>query len=106
MGQNNHVVITRKEEKDLKKLNRLFEILGIDYSLLSQKVSDLKARIKVLEDENRTLKEKVETSSSANAQLIKSRMKEIEKNVNNKPSKDNTPLAMFNFKGNTIDEKY
>jgi len=40
MEQINRVVITRKEEKEVKKLERLFSILGIDYPKLSKEVED------------------------------------------------------------------
>ena len=125
MEQINRVVITRKEEKEVKKLERLFSILGIDYSKLSKEVKDLKEanislheEVRTLREENENLKKEydgrflafsneIEQKHKAHEELIRSQMNQIAVNIQkNTASNGSGSKSKFTFTGKAIDENF
>jgi len=125
MEQINRVVITRKEEKEVKKLERLFSILGIDYPKLSKEVEDLKEanislheEVKTLREENENLKKEydgkflafsneIEQKHKAHEELIRSQMNQIAVNIQKSTASNGSgSKPKFTFTGRTIDESF
>lgn len=108
MEKINHIVITRKEEKALKHLERLFEIMGIDLPKMVEKIEGLEAENKSLREENASLRKEVGSIREENEQLIRDEMKKIAVNIQRSTSKDGTgkQIGKFNFTGKSIDETY
>lgn len=100
------IVITKKEEKALKLLNRLFLIKDIDFDVLSKKVEDvvseneiLKEKVAVLSKEKDNLKEELK-------KYISEQLERIAVNVRNETQKSAQLIGKDLFKGNHINEQY
>lgn len=108
MEKTNHVVITIKESKALKKLERLLEIMGVDLPSLCSKVEKLEAENKELRDENKALNEKIESIRNENEELIRNQMKQIAVNIQKSTSGNGSGfnVGKFNFQGKSIDESF
>lgn len=108
MEKTNRIVITRKEEKALKKLGRLFEIMGVDLPSLCEKVEKLEEENISLRGENESLKEEIASVREENEKLIRSEMRQIAVNIQNSTANKGvgTVLSGFNFKGKSIDEAF
>lgn len=103
----NRIVITKKEEKALKTLSRLFEIMGVDLDSLIEKVNSQEKEIESLNKEIVVLKDELKSSKEENIQFIKDSMSQIYINVqkaNEKVGVNNKPG--FSFEGKKINEEY
>lgn len=107
MEKVNHIVITRKEERDLKKVKRLFEIMGIDHVSMEARLRELEADSRKKDEEISSLKSELAASQEANEKLIRDQMKQISVNIQKSVAKDSTSKkAPFTFEGNHINENY
>lgn len=107
MEKVNHIVITRKEERDLKKIKRLFEIMGIDHASMEARLRGLEADSRKKDEEISSLKSELAASQEANEKLIRDQMKQISVNIQKSVAKDSTSKkAPFTFEGNHINENY
>jgi len=107
MDKTIRIVITKKEEKALKKLKRLFDVMGIDPVAMSEKIESQEKEIASLKAENESLNKELKASKEENIKFIKDSMTQIALNVqkatqengaNNKPA--------FKFEGKKINEEY
>ena len=108
MEKVNHIVITRKEEKQLKSLERLFEIMGIDPVKMASQIEKLESENKELREENTSLKTEIESIRKENADLIRAEMRQIAVNIQKSTAEKGTGaiVGKFNFQGKSIDETY
>ena len=109
MEKVNHIVITRKEEKELKKLSRLFEIMCIDLPSIVSQVEGLKNENMKMQEEILNLKRELKSVKTENEKLINEKMKQISVNIQNSNAKDGASKkskSMFNFEGSKIDEHF
>jgi len=107
MEKVNHIVITRKEERDLKKVKRLFEIMGIDHVSMEARLRELEADSRKKDEEIASLKNELATAQEASEKLIRDQMKQISVNIQKSVSKDSAVKKVpFAFEGNHINENY
>lgn len=108
MEKTNRIVITRKEEKALKNLERLFEIMGVNLPQLCDHVEKLESENKELRAENASLKDEIKSVKEENEKLITTKMNQIAINIQKATAEKGTgmPIGKFGFRGKSIDETY
>ena len=107
MEKVNHIVITRKEEKELKKLNRLFEIMGVDLNSMTSRIETLEAENELKSKEITALRKELADAKKENEELIRNQMAQISVNIQKSTAKDGVGVkSMFNFEGSKINEHF
>ena len=107
MEKVNHIVITRKEEKALKELNRLFEIMGVDLDSITSRIETLEAENEIKSKEIVNLRKELAEAKKENEELIRSQMAQISVNIQKSTAKEGVGTkSMFNFEGKKIDEHF
>ncbi len=107
MEKVNHIVITRKEDKELKKLNRLLEVMGIDLVGMVTRIENLEKENESKSQEITDLKAELAKAKKENEELIRNQMAQISVNIQKSTAKEGVGTkSMFNFEGNKIDEHF
>ena len=107
MEKVNHIVITRKEEKELKKLNRLFEIMGVDLDSITSRIETLETENEIKSKEIVNLRKELAEAKKENEELIRNQMAQISVNIQKSTAKEGVGTKpMFKFEGNKIDEHF
>ena len=107
MEKVNQIVITRKEEKELKKLNRLLEVMGIDLVGMVTRVETLEQENKSKSQEITDLKAELVKAKKENKDFIRNQMAQISVNIQKSIAKEGAGTKpMFNFEGKKIDEHF
>lgn len=107
MEKVNHIVITRKEEKELKKLDRLLEIMGIDLVGMVTRIEALEKENESKSQEITNLKAELAKAKKENEDLIRNQMAQISVNIQKSTAKEGAGTkSMFNFEGKKIDEHF
>lgn len=107
MEKINHIVITRKEEKELKKLDRLLEVMGIDLVGMVTRIETLEKENESKSQEITNLKAELAKAKKENEELIRNQMAQISVNIQKSTAKEGVGTkSMFNFEGKKIDEHF
>ena len=102
-----HIVITRKESKDLAKLQRLLEIMRVDPVKMAGEIIELQHEVNELKKKNALLEEDLKNTKTEMIELIRKELQQIAANVQKATAKEGSGnKANMNFKGKTIDESY
>jgi hypothetical protein len=100
------IVITKKEEKALKLLNRLFLIKNIDFDALSKKVEDIVSENEILKEKVAVLSKEKDNLKEELKKYISEQLERIAVNVRNETQKSAQLIGKDLFKGNHINEQY
>lgn len=106
MEKVDRIIVTKKEEKELNKLQRLFEIMGIDHKSMESRIKSLEESNKQKDEQIASLKRELTSSREINEKFINEKMKDISVNIQKSMTKDGSAKISFNFEGKKIDEKY
>lgn len=106
MEKVNRILITKKEAKELKRIQRVFEIMGFDFEAIESRILSLENSIVNKDEQIASLKHELAASKEANEKFISDKMREISVNIQKSQANTVLPAKSFSFEGKKINEKY
>jgi len=113
MEKVNRVVVSKKEEKQIKQLNHLFDLMGIDFDALNERLDSMTSTLKSVNADLEIINEKIENMENQSASEREENKKFIQQELSNiavriKNETERTTQLMGDklFKGSRINEQF
>lgn len=113
MEKVNRVVVSKKEEKQIKQLNHLFGLMGIDFDALNERLDSMTSTLKSVNADLDRINKKIENMENQSAsereenkKFIQQELSNIAVRIKNETEKTTQLMGDKLFKGSRINEQF